>query len=323
MKGETEALAACLAEGFAWLSTTGGPLDEESASESRGCVLLEPIEPGTSGAPVIEKVLFGPGFNDVINVGRDDGLDVPLDLRAVSKVHCQFLLRTFRWSGDDPEKKHEAFFLRDVSRNGTLVNGVAAVRPLHWLQDGDVIGVFRAPNDPQVQDCWKVVYIKLDRLRNKEHDAPEVPSKGKSAPVASHETQSGKASQPKTKAPTTGAGKAKAKAKAKMPEVRILAEDVVGDIIDIRYVEPDETFRVKVVRYDVESKYHQVDSTGYSTWDGESFDDTLDLNEFYQAGRLTFIEVDDSEGATAGDKAQTATSLPPKKKARMTNKRSA
>eukprot|EP00928_Gymnodinium_smaydae_P070773 TRINITY_DN54544_c0_g1_i1.p1 TRINITY_DN54544_c0_g1~~TRINITY_DN54544_c0_g1_i1.p1 ORF type:complete len:369 (+),score=74.61 TRINITY_DN54544_c0_g1_i1:59-1165(+) len=69
--------------------------------------------------------------------------------------------------------------------------------------------------------------------------------------------------------------------------------DPVGKVLDVEYDNPTATYRVKVTGYDAIKQWHTVDSAGYSTMiddEGEdTFVDTLDLNELFRLGKITFV----------------------------------
>mmetsp|Transcript_54907 Transcript_54907/g.128388 ORF Transcript_54907/g.128388 Transcript_54907/m.128388 type:complete len:315 (+) Transcript_54907:126-1070(+) len=279
-----------------WLSTTGGPYHEEEESIS---VLLDPAE-ATSDFQ-LEEVHFGTRLNSSIMAGRSDKCDVTLPFKVASKQHCQILLRQFKF--EDSQKVHEAIFLRDLSRNGTMVNNQRANQPIQWLQDGDIIGIQAesTTNQTIVHACWKVVYCKHHRFRVKDAKLALAPP-----PVGGVGEAKPNHAAPAKVSPAAKQQVIKAKAKGKtargaaagpppLPKLETLGQEVVGRVVEIAYIDPPETYRVKIMKYDSESQFHTVDSTGYSTWDDESFQDTLDLNVFQQAGRLTFMETQPQE----------------------------
>jgi pSer/pThr/pTyr-binding forkhead associated (FHA) protein len=86
-----------------------------------------------------------------VNIGRDPVNDVVLNQdKLVSRAHAEILLRDRQW------------YLIDLgSRNGTVVNGRAALR--HPLRDGDVIGIgstsfeFVTESDPHDTEAPAIV----------------------------------------------------------------------------------------------------------------------------------------------------------------------
>eukprot|EP00411_Alexandrium_monilatum_P095466 CAMPEP_0175758760 /NCGR_PEP_ID=MMETSP0097-20121207/65189_1 /TAXON_ID=311494 /ORGANISM="Alexandrium monilatum, Strain CCMP3105" /LENGTH=140 /DNA_ID=CAMNT_0017068071 /DNA_START=39 /DNA_END=458 /DNA_ORIENTATION=+ len=70
-----------------------------------------------------------------------------------------------------------------------------------------------------------------------------------------------------------------------------LGAGLVGAVLDVIYSEPEATYRVRVVKYDEDNRWHKVDSEGLSDWDGESFTDTIDVNSMAAQGRIRFVEV--------------------------------
>lgn len=79
---------------------------------------------------------------------------------------------------------------------------------------------------------------------------------------------------------------------------QFFAEDLVGAIVDVTYEEPRCTYRVKVLKFVAKKGWHQVDSKGLSTWEGESFKDTIDFNDMYAAGQIEIVQ--EGKGLPAG-----------------------
>merc|ERR1712157_475789 len=98
-----------------------------------------------------------------------------------------------------------------------------------------------------------------------------------------------------------------------------MAEEVVGRVVDVHYAdeEPPVTFRMRVVEYLAEEKFHLCDSEGLSLWDGESFDDTIDLNKMYADGHITFVD-EAPAGEAAAEGTDAAVSPQPHKRLRKT-----
>jgi len=71
---------------------------------------------------------------------------------------------------------------------------------------------------------------------------------------------------------------------------RHLGVEICGRTVDITYTDPPEKYRVQVVGFDSKSGWHSVDSKGLSSWDGEDFQDEVDLNSMLAAGQLEFVE---------------------------------
>jgi len=64
--------------------------------------------------------------------------------------------------------------------------------------------------------------------------------------------------------------------------------EVIHEVITIDYPENAGIFDVRITGYDEESRFHKVASSGLSLWDGDEFDDEIDLNTFYRAGFVKF-----------------------------------
>lgn len=193
---------------------------------------------------------LGAGWPNAIVVGRLEKSDYVLPLKAASKLHCQFALRTFRMPGE--ETVHEALFLRDVSRNHTLVNGKAALRPWHWLRDGDLIGL-NLTEPGGVLNFWRVCYRRHLRIQA-----------------------------------VTPASASQSEEKGPLPP---FGPDVCGKVVDITYTLPGPpvTYRMRIVKFQPKNGWHKVDSRGLSLWDGESFTDTVDLNLMHTEGNIVFV----------------------------------
>jgi len=154
-----------------WLSTTGA--STEQLVENQGVVVLERASRSDNDVP--NKTQLGAGWPAAITLGRSPRCEIVVPMKAASKVHCQFALRSFRLQGG---MAHEALFLRDVSKNKTLVNGRPAVRPWHWLHDGDTVGL-SCPADPAVpMDLLRVQYCNLIKLPGHELLAREPKREG-------------------------------------------------------------------------------------------------------------------------------------------------
>lgn len=67
----------------------------------------------------------------------------------------------------------------------------------------------------------------------------------------------------------------------------------IGAVFDVRYAASDGggTWRVRVVGYIIEEGLHEVNSAGLSEWDGEPFQDVLDLCGFQQKRRLRLVSI--------------------------------
>jgi len=64
--------------------------------------------------------------------------------------------------------------------------------------------------------------------------------------------------------------------------------EVVNEVITIDYPDKSGAYEVRIVGYDGHRKWHYVDSCGLSLWDGETFTDTINLNQFFRDGHISF-----------------------------------
>lgn len=260
-------------------STTGRTEEEEfnqpegEGTESSAVVALE-IKKAELGVEdlesVPERVLLGGGWRIACTIGRHEETDLVIPLGKVSKIHCQIALRAFRLKPGGP--LHEAAFLRDVSKHGTLVNGFPAFKPWHWIQHGDILGLVDGAH--QLEFC-RIEYRQHYQLPGHMVTTEDIPG-----------------AKPTYRPPATPR-------QAVQPPPRLaqpFANEICGKIVDVSYVDedPPATYRMRIVGYIAEEGFHHVDSEGLSTWDGESFDDTIDLNGMFAAGHIVFV--DDARG---------------------------
>eukprot|EP00416_Gambierdiscus_australes_P009987 CAMPEP_0171127112 /NCGR_PEP_ID=MMETSP0766_2-20121228/114648_1 /TAXON_ID=439317 /ORGANISM="Gambierdiscus australes, Strain CAWD 149" /LENGTH=174 /DNA_ID=CAMNT_0011590199 /DNA_START=101 /DNA_END=621 /DNA_ORIENTATION=- len=68
----------------------------------------------------------------------------------------------------------------------------------------------------------------------------------------------------------------------------LFRREVMYEIIRISYPDNSGVFDVKVVGYNEKERWHFIDSRGLSLWEGESFTDTVNLNEFFRDGHVQF-----------------------------------
>lgn len=229
-------------------------------------------------------------------------------LRAASKIHCQLALRAFKLPERD--EIHEALFLRDVSKNKTLVNGMPAFRPWHWVQHGDSIGLHPDSTKPDVVlELYKVWYRKLHKLPSNHLTMEDTDVAGQfdAAPLGHIEhvdhvsmypplggpaVENGHAGRRRGAAPASRRGRGGArrgKNSGRSKPVRY-GDEICGRVIDLSYLDPPATYRVRVLSFDRQSGWHICDSEGLSTWDGESFTDEVDLNQMSAQGLVSFVE---------------------------------
>ncbi|CAE8728522.1 unnamed protein product, partial [Polarella glacialis] len=65
-------------------------------------------------------------------------------------------------------------------------------------------------------------------------------------------------------------------------------ESIVGSVIDVVYNNGDE-FRMKITSYLSDVRWYATSSAGYSDWDGEVFEDTLDVSQMFLNGQIVFV----------------------------------
>jgi len=68
----------------------------------------------------------------------------------------------------------------------------------------------------------------------------------------------------------------------------LFRREVMYEVIRITYPDNSGAFDVKVVGYNEKERWHFIDSRGLSLWEGESFTDTVNLNEFFRDGHVQF-----------------------------------
>jgi len=250
-----------------------------------------------------KQVHLGGGAPRTLHLGRHEDNQIVLSGRVFSKCHMQVSLRTFRRSPDTPEM--EAAFLKDQSSNGTLINGLQGTKPWHWLQHGDRIGfrdrrggsaighidffevqyssrqtvpreAFESESDPEDQQPLAAAKKKVQKSPPPE---PEVPSPPVEQPV-----------DPAVDAPAVDAA-AQAKGPWRIPRCALtFGAEIKGAVLDVFYEEEKQTFRVRVDKFIKDDGFHHVDSAGLSDWDGDSFDDTLNMSAMYAQGFIKFVD---------------------------------
>jgi len=328
------------------------PSQAESAGAGRSqsqVVTLVRLE-GAGGECGKEEHLGGDAPR-TLHIGRHEDNQIVLSGRAFSKCHLQVSLRTFRLNQDEPEM--EAAFLKDQSSNGTLVNGSKATKPWHWLQHGDRIGFFdrrRGEGGPNHSDFFEVQYSSRQTVPREAFDSesdpedqplaaaaaakkrvvqksprpepeqPEQPEQPEEAQQAVSEPAVDAAAGSEPAAVDAAAGSEPAKGPWRIPKCPMtFGAEIMGAVLDVFYEEEKQTFRVKIDKFMKEDNFHHVDSTGYSEWDGESFDDTLDVNDMYPKGFIKFVDkttlarIKGAEAAAALKEAQ------PRKRLRKTD----
>jgi len=70
---------------------------------------------------------------------------------------------------------------------------------------------------------------------------------------------------------------------------QVFGPEIVGQVIEVTYTSPKATYRMKVISYDANRKWHKVDSTGLSLWDGDAFKDVLDITAMHKHGQIQFL----------------------------------
>jgi hypothetical protein len=296
------------------VSTTGGPLTAESAAPA---VILRPTDEAASTHGVTELKLGG-GHAAVAHVGSDARMCEVILPPTAAPLQCQLALRSFKFPGYEAESDavFEALFLRDVGDLPTRVNGRAAYRPWHWLQDGDKIGLGR----PGTADCWTfshVWYCSVHSLPTepaalRKHIVASAPRKASPSPVPAIAVSSPLAATAATRglsAPSSGRGaigpnRRKGRGRGQCIATKAWATfdvDIVGKVIDLTYDNPVATYRVRVVEFDVATLTHIVNSEGYSEWVDENGSDTfideVFLRQMYNEGKVAIIG--DGPGLTA------------------------
>lgn len=278
-----------------WLSTTAG-LGRDS-----GVVLLRASAVSLPGLP--DRLQLGAGHPNVLTAGRHKRNDAVLDSRSASKTQCQFALRRFRLPGQ--EEAHVALFLRDASKNSTLVNGTPAFRPWHWLQDEDVVGL---PQDTAKVvgtggplEVFRVQYLELRKLPASLVSIGGLPCTEELGLKEELETQcesfsrrAGPARPREASAPVEALPRQQGRRKGDTPKLPF-GEEVCGRVVDVTYADPPATYRMRVKSFEKAQGWHICDSAGLSVWDGESFTDEIFLGQFFSEGRLRFIGPEELE----------------------------
>ena len=85
-------------------------------------------------------------------IGRDDDAHIRVDSKHVSRRHAKIVLGT------------EGYFLEDMSRNGTFVNGDFLSKDKRLLREGDVIEIRRHADSPNQKPVFKG---RLERVEAK------------------------------------------------------------------------------------------------------------------------------------------------------------
>ena len=91
--------------------------------------------PGTLSDEAILKDLLGSDreypVTPITMIGRDDDVHIRIDSKHVSRKHAKIILGT------------EGYYLEDMSRNGTFVNGDHLMRERRLLREGDIIEILK------------------------------------------------------------------------------------------------------------------------------------------------------------------------------------
>mmetsp|Transcript_97825 Transcript_97825/g.276727 ORF Transcript_97825/g.276727 Transcript_97825/m.276727 type:complete len:365 (+) Transcript_97825:58-1152(+) len=110
------------------------------------------------------------------------------------------------------------------------------------------------------------------------------PAPGRSVPAPQHQLPASQ-SLPSRPAQTS---------EARPPDgsggVHVFGAADIGYVLDIDYPSDACVFRVKVTGYNAARGWHNVDSTGYSLWEGEAFTDEVDLNAMHAQGLVKFVD---------------------------------
>jgi len=67
----------------------------------------------------------------VTMIGRDEDVHIQVDSKHVSRRHAKIILGV------------EGYFLEDMSRNGTFINGDRVVRNRRLIKEGDIIEIMK------------------------------------------------------------------------------------------------------------------------------------------------------------------------------------
>merc|ERR1719446_391713 len=67
----------------------------------------------------------------------------------------------------------------------------------------------------------------------------------------------------------------------------VFGAELEGEIVEIKY--PQGTCKVRVTRYLPKKGWHRVSSAGLSTWDGQNFNDEINITEMYAAGLVDIV----------------------------------
>merc|ERR1719329_663132 len=73
-----------------------------------------------------------------------------------------------------------------------------------------------------------------------------------------------------------------------LPVPHLFKSEVVHEVITIDYPDKSGVFTVRITGYDEQKQWHYVDSSGLSLWDGETFTDIINVNEFFRDGYVSF-----------------------------------
>jgi len=289
-----------MAESRDWFSTAGVAIPGAGVEATHGAVELRRVDEPVLVQSLPETLKLGIGCPTAVTIGKHSDNTVVLDLDGASSVQCQLALRKFQLPEQD--KIHEALFLRDVSGRGTLVNGIAAFRPWHWIQEGDSIGILADDaTQKTVINFYTAHYRELRRLPAALVALEEPPLAEAANGDAPHIDDIGPGVvQTRGRGARRGAVGTTRSRRGRGPKRRF-GDDICGRVIDLRYRDWPDTYRVRVVRYDKGADHHHIHSRGLSTWDDESFEDEIDLNAMYASGDVTFIDSNGDSDEEASD----------------------
>lgn len=68
----------------------------------------------------------------------------------------------------------------------------------------------------------------------------------------------------------------------------LFKNEVMHEVITIDYPDKSGVYTVRIIGYDEQQRWHHVNSDQLSLWEGETFTDIINLNEFFRDGYITF-----------------------------------
>jgi len=89
-------------------------------------------------------------------------------------------------------------------------------------------------------------------------------------------------------------------AQEQAPSVELLGPELLGRVLELTYMDmrPPTKYRVRVTGYIPSHGWHKVDSEGLDLWEGESFNDTVDLNAMSQDNCVRILAPDEARKAS-------------------------